>query len=278
MADRTGFEQDLAGEVGAATEHARLAGPREVIERGRRRARARRGGMAVAGAAMIGGAYAAGGLPGGPSNLGAASPAASARQYGDGMLAVAQWPFQASRHWTVSEGEPMYGVAPLLISEVDGSPPQGPGAMFLTVACERTPMTDLTRYVDGRQRAAVRDWGTAPRGKNPPYPPRAGESVYTYTDAADAQQSLTYTLNALKAPCTAGQTLVRGATTDYGVSWVLRLPQGAGGDAPFSTVHKYLVVDGDRVATLEVEDVGTALADTSQDAKVLAAMRDALAH
>jgi hypothetical protein len=277
MADRTGFEHDLAEAVAAATREARLAPAGDVIRLGRRRSRARRGRMAVAGVAVLGGAYGAVGFVGSAPapKQGTASPAASGGAHGDGMLPVAKWPWDSTGHWQVSEGPRYYGVAPWLLSPAKDSPPNGPGATFARVGCEKVTVPGLEHYVEGRPRATVRGWTTPPRGKTAPYPPEAGDSVYTYPEAADAQQALTDTLNALKQTCGGGDlTVDHGATADYGVSWVLRVKHPENGTVEVD--HKYLVVSGDRVSMFSVSDTSDRFADTAGDAKVLAEMRAAL--
>jgi hypothetical protein len=51
-----------------------------------------------------------------------------------------------------------------------------------------------------------------------------------------------------------------------------------GSDQTPEVDHECLVVEGDRVAMLSVSDDGDKFSDTSGDAAILAAMRDALAR
>jgi hypothetical protein len=103
--------------------------------------------------------------------------------------------------------------------------------------------------------------------------------VFTYPDTAGPQLALADTKNVLKGQCgTSGLSAVHGATPDYGVSWLLRTLPMPGSDQTPEVDHEYLVVEGDRVAMLSVSDDGDKFSDTSGDAAILAAMRDALAR
>lgn len=260
------FDEDLARAVEHGVARGGLPGAADAVRRGGRRSRRARGGAAVLTVAALGGALGVGSAFGAGRGTDAAASAAStgghsasapATSHGDGLLAPDLWPGYDLVHWTP---RPLsFGKTTRVSSMVLHCTPSDPSLP------RSFPITGSTLFDNTYDTAHRLD---------------ADETVFSFADADAASAYLADARNAgtAQASCGTGpfsQVPAPGASTGYGVSWLLTQRQSGVDGMPLVT-HNYLVRAGNRVALLRVTQFGDDFRSTAGDATLLAELRQAL--
>jgi hypothetical protein len=255
-----------------------MPGATDVSRRGHRRSLRHRGGVAVLGVAALGGAVGVTTPNGGASaantsatNTSKTTPSALETAKGDGFLPAAQWPLHGVVDWQLKPAAtPGQRTTIGSLRQLCGL---HPGVTDPNTIPQEEWKKNGTPIIGWTQQNAA--WITAQQVGG-------DQSVWTTADEADAERILVDARTASTENCATTlqgrpiYTLLPGASTDYGVSWITRNVDKPNAELPDSTDHTFMVRSGTKVSMLRVSHFGDDFSDTSGDRAVLDNMLKAL--